>query len=339
LYTIRRQRFLLTMIIAFMFISAVSLIIMLLTVNSGDEEITLDKHRVVIMADDHNITVDTHAETVEEVLRQNKISIGEQDLVEPAANAKLVGGEQIRITRIEKNKSEEIEDIPFTTVKYNDDALPLGQEQVIQEGTPGKKRIIKSIRVENGIPVTEDILEESVQVSYIPMVVAVGTASPRPADELNSGVNLSTSAITVESNDERNSKKKNSDTGNEHKFVTIDALPVKFKYKLDGVELTAYDSGFDSTGKNPGDTDYGITASGTTVSEGRTIAVDPAVIPMGWWVYIEGVGYRRAEDTGGAIKGKIIDVYFDNSQVVDEFGRKRGISVYVIGPELPMTNP
>lgn len=80
------------------------------------------------------------------------------------------------------------------------------------------------------------------------------------------------------------------------------------------------------------------TASGAIVSEGRTIAVDPDVIPLGWWVYIEGIGFRRAEDTGRAVKGNIIDVYFDSSSTVRKFGRKHGFTVYVIGPVKPELN-
>lgn len=41
---------------------------------------------------------------------------------------------------------------------------------------------------------------------------------------------------------------------------------------------------------------------------GQTIAVDPDVIPKLATVYIDGYGYRRAEDCGGAIKGKRIDL-------------------------------
>ena len=58
----------------------------------------------------------------------------------------------------------------------------------------------------------------------------------------------------------------------------------------------------------------GITASGTKVKEGRTIAVDPSVIPLGSIVAVyipsakEYSGIYLAEDTGGAIKGKKIDV-------------------------------
>lgn len=51
------------------------------------------------------------------------------------------------------------------------------------------------------------------------------------------------------------------------------------------------------------------TATGSTPREGRTIAVDPKVIPFGSTVYIEGYGYYIAEDTGSAIKGNRIDIF------------------------------
>ena len=53
-----------------------------------------------------------------------------------------------------------------------------------------------------------------------------------------------------------------------------------------------------------------LTASGRCAATGRTIAVDPSVIPLGSQVLIEGLGERRAEDTGGAIRGHHIDVYY-----------------------------
>ena len=53
----------------------------------------------------------------------------------------------------------------------------------------------------------------------------------------------------------------------------------------------------------------GITFTGTEATVGRTVAVDPAVIPLGSWLYIQGIGWRRAEDTGKAVKGLIVDVY------------------------------
>jgi 3D (Asp-Asp-Asp) domain-containing protein len=107
------------------------------------------------------------------------------------------------------------------------------------------------------------------------------------------------------------------------------------KHVMDNVTLTAYSAGVASTGKSKGHPEYGITRSGTRVQEGRTIAVDPRVIPLGWWVYIEGIGLRRAEDTGSAIKGKKIDVYYDSENYADRFGLKRGFTVYVIGPVKP----
>jgi len=54
----------------------------------------------------------------------------------------------------------------------------------------------------------------------------------------------------------------------------------------------------------------GVTATGTVPSRGRTIAVDPRQLPYGSRVYINGTGPYIAEDTGGAIRGKRLDIYF-----------------------------
>lgn len=66
----------------------------------------------------------------------------------------------------------------------------------------------------------------------------------------------------------------------------------------------------------------GKTASGTTPRAGRTIAVDPRVIPLGSTVTIDGYGTYIAEDTGSAIKGNIIDIYFSSHSEALKFGRR-----------------
>lgn len=52
----------------------------------------------------------------------------------------------------------------------------------------------------------------------------------------------------------------------------------------------------------------GLTATGTKVAPGDTVAIDPAVIPYGTKIYIEGYGWRTALDCGGSVDGKHIDV-------------------------------
>lgn len=60
---------------------------------------------------------------------------------------------------------------------------------------------------------------------------------------------------------------------------------------------------------------------------GRTIAVDPRVIPLGSKVRMNGREYV-AEDTGGAIKGKRIDLFVGSHSETMKFGKKL-IEVYV----------
>jgi len=58
----------------------------------------------------------------------------------------------------------------------------------------------------------------------------------------------------------------------------------------------------------------GKTFSGTSVHRG-VCAVDPAVIPIGSWLYIDGYGTCKAEDIGGAVKGLRVDLGFEDTSL------------------------
>lgn len=86
-------------------------------------------------------------------------------------------------------------------------------------------------------------------------------------------------------------------------------------------------------GKDESDPWYGITATGTRATEGRTIAVDPSVIPYGSRVsvsYDDGrIVEYIAEDCGGAIDGLEVDVFIADHGRARELGVKSG-SVYIV---------
>ncbi len=71
----------------------------------------------------------------------------------------------------------------------------------------------------------------------------------------------------------------------------------------------------------------GRTAMGTKARVGE-IAVDPSVIPLGSRVYIEGVGARIAEDTGGNINGNTIDIYMNSESACRKWG-VRTVTIYI----------
>lgn len=74
----------------------------------------------------------------------------------------------------------------------------------------------------------------------------------------------------------------------------------------------------------------GLTATGTNVTVGRTIAVDPKIIPYGTKVYIEGYGFRVAEDCGGGVKKNHIDVAVNTHSDAMSMGVKnRGVWILV----------
>lgn len=68
----------------------------------------------------------------------------------------------------------------------------------------------------------------------------------------------------------------------------------------------------------------GVTASGQPTEVGVTIAVDKNVIPLGTKVYIEGVGFMEAQDTGGAVIGNHIDILVEDHYTAEQLGVQNG---------------
>lgn len=111
---------------------------------------------------------------------------------------------------------------------------------------------------------------------------------------------------------------------NEIEYEPPDEGTSSSEVKIDGAKIkgVSYQTGYISTAYN----DNGTTASGTKTVQGRTIAVDPSMIPLGSVVafYVPSnntySGLYLAEDTGGAIKGKKIDLFISSHSKAVSFG-------------------
>lgn len=77
-----------------------------------------------------------------------------------------------------------------------------------------------------------------------------------------------------------------------------------------------------SAGPNKGKRkEVGVTATGSKTRRG-TAAVDRRRFPYGTVFHVPGYGYARAEDTGGAIKGNHIDLWFPSHEAALRWGRR-----------------
>ncbi|OCA87594.1 hypothetical protein A8F94_06970 [Bacillus sp. FJAT-27225] len=104
------------------------------------------------------------------------------------------------------------------------------------------------------------------------------------------------------------------------------------KYKKKTVIATGYTAGVESTGKDESHPAYGITYSGVKVKRDlfSTIAADPRVFPIGTVLFIPDYGYGVVADTGSAIKGHKLDLYYETvDDVYNDWG-KRTLDVYIV---------
>lgn len=112
-------------------------------------------------------------------------------------------------------------------------------------------------------------------------------------------------------------RRANGDTSSTNGMMTVSAAGKETAETWTDIgEFTCY--AYDNCVQCCGKTD-GITKSGAVAKANRTVAVDPKVIPLGSIIRINGKEYV-AEDIGGSIKGKKIDIFCNSHNEALEFG-------------------
>lgn len=213
------------------------------------------------------------------------------------------------------------------------DAVSLGAYR------PEPSRAIGSVSVNEILTQFNDCVYDSLNNSVIQDDLGLQTEDKSGAFKIDTGVNRCSTCTTTEAGSPTNQGIHDMKLApkREPVFRAIKAFDQLRTYNIREVNhetlydvcLTAYSLDVRSTGKTPASADYGITFSGTRATVGRTVAVDPRIIPIGTPVYIEGIGWRIAEDTGGAVKGRHIDILLSSEEAAIRFGVKRHVNVYV----------
>lgn len=262
-------------------------------IKSGDTIKVEKAVNVLLMVDGTTKKILTNADNVGEFLKEENIALGEEDKVLPSKEQQIKANLKVQITRVNTEVEKTVMPIEFSTEIRKDSSLKEGTKKVVQEGEAGKKEISTKVVYENGKVVSRKVVGEKVVKKPTNKIIAMGTMKEL---KVSRGGSINYSA----------------------------------KYRM---RATAYTADYASTGKSPGDKGFGITKSGTRVKRNpngySTVAVDPSIIPLGTKLYIEGYGFAIAEDIGGAIKGKRIDLYFNTNAQANRWG-SRYVDVYVL---------
>ncbi|WP_251139101.1 3D domain-containing protein [Exiguobacterium sp. s142] len=282
----------------------------------------------LIIGDDAT-KVYTMASTVEEALREARIEISDKDTVVPALTAEVRDGMTITVNMSRDVVQYENRLIPFEIIEEEDATLAAGTTEVSQVGVPGLERTRYALTVENGTITNRTETDVEMVQTVRPQIIKVGTkvATEREAE-------FEAAEAPTETVDSTSPFREEAEIKIEETPRADDVLDFTSAKQL-LVEATAYTNNAEDTVTYDGRvlTRSGYDVTDTILYEGmRIIAVDPAVIPLGTRVYIEGFGMAIALDTGSAIKGNIIDIMMDTKEEAVTFGRKP-LTIWVISKQ------
>lgn len=279
-----------------------------------EARIVIRKGRTFTLNIDGNIEIIiTTKKTIREAFEEAGVMISDADRVEPGLDENVTEDMNVSVYRVANETITVDTEIPFESREVSDSSLAKGKTQVKVRGVNGLKRTVYNVITENGVEIKREIVEENTLREPTTRVISVGT-KVAPAKKAN----------TQKSSNSAKSSSASTSTSASKTVTTNAGQTLNYSKKLT-VSATAYTAG---TGEK--------TASGRVAQYG-VIAVDPKVIPLGTKLYVESTddgkswqyGYCVAGDTGGAIKGNKIDLFFNSKNECLQFGRRSAI-VYVL---------
>lgn len=297
----------------------------------GSSRLTVVRARpVTVMVDTLRVDTMSSANTVTDLLSELGITVREVDLVQPGLTAPLTAGLTVRLApaRSVNLKLDGKDQTLYTQAQTVEDILR------VLDVDPGPDEVLslpRSTLVTNGMNLTIGLnrtFTEEVQEQILPETVydtdsslAAATIRVVPGAP---GVRLIKYTVTTKSGVETGRTLLSSEVVQApvaaHQVTGTKAAPAR--PTLDAPDytgtysrkITAKATWYNASqgGKTRSDPAYGITATGVRLDYG-VCAVDPNVIPLGSWIYVPRYGKCLAADTGGAIKGNIIDLGFPES--------------------------
>lgn len=284
--------------------------------NEGVSEIRINRVQMIsVYCDGQMFVVGSYGETVGEVLEALQIELGETDRVTCSLDTPTRDGLEVHVTRVVTREEEREEIVPHQVKVYEDTSLAAGEEVVLVEGSDGVTLSRANVTYENGIEVSRDVISEQIVKAAVDGLVLRGVDRSVKQQE-NSGDESYTLSGTYEP-DGVGASVLSEDGG------IVPGTGLQYSKVLEFTATSYTCEGY-----------TGITASGT-VAEHGTVAVDPRVIPLGTKMYIVSsdgkfvYGTCVARDTGSAIKGNIVDLYYETEAECYEFGR-RNVKIYIL---------
>ncbi len=141
----------------------------------GEKVTVIPAKPVTVTVDGGTKVLRTQADTVEQLISDSKIPMGEQDTTSLPLDHPVVAGTELTITRVEEVDTTKHEVVDNATKRIYDSSLYIGDDKVTTAGVPGSRDVTYHIEYHNGQEVSRQVLKIENVVDPVTQVVHVGT--------------------------------------------------------------------------------------------------------------------------------------------------------------------